>query len=158
MLEALGTITRLDWELQEEEPVTINRVLGDPQICPRLEHIRVHGVHEADLIDLVQSRIRTGAPLKTVEVNTRDWPAFSTSTKAELSKVLENFGSYVDEIESDSDTSTSDLDSDSGDWTDSDLSVTDGIIMDMREDSDDEGTDEDNGDSVEPESDLDGDP
>ncbi|CAE6539510.1 unnamed protein product [Rhizoctonia solani] len=59
MLEALGTITRLDWELQDEEPVTINRVLGDSKFCPRLEHVRVYGVDEADLIDLVQSRIRT---------------------------------------------------------------------------------------------------
>ncbi|CAE6533261.1 unnamed protein product [Rhizoctonia solani] len=76
MLEALGTITRLDWELQDEEPVTINRVLGDSKFCPRLEHIRVYGVHETDLVDLVQSRIRTGAPLKTVEVNSHDWPTF----------------------------------------------------------------------------------
>ncbi|KAG8732911.1 hypothetical protein FRC11_010168, partial [Ceratobasidium sp. 423] len=135
MLEALRTITRLDWELQEEEPVAINQVLGDSKFCPHLEHIRVHGVHETDLVDLVQSRIRTGARLKVVEVNSRDWPAFSASTKAKLSKELEKLGQYVDENESDSDSSTSDsdsdlnLDSNSEGWTD--LSDAEGLVEDV---------------------------
>ncbi|CAE6412819.1 unnamed protein product [Rhizoctonia solani] len=126
MLESLGTITRLDWELQEEEPISINRALGDSKICPRLEHIRVHGVHETDLVDLVESRIRSGIPFKVVEVNSRDWPDIPASTKARFSDELqlERFGPYVDENESDSDTSTGDSDSTSDleDWTDTDLS------------------------------------
>ncbi|CAE6510214.1 unnamed protein product [Rhizoctonia solani] len=144
LLEALGTITRLDWELQEEEPVTINQVLRDSTFCPRLEHIRVHGVHETDLVDLVESRVRTGSPLKIVEVNSRDWPNYLTSTKSTLSKMLDKFGAYVDENESDSDTSSSDSgsDSDSNGWTDTDLSDTEGILMSGGDDSDDDSTDD----------------
>ncbi|KAL5639218.1 hypothetical protein ACGC1H_006655 [Rhizoctonia solani] len=120
MLEALGTITRLDWELQDEEPVTINQALGDSKFCPRLEHIRVYGVHETDLVDLVKSRIRAGAPLKTVEVNSHDWPILLSSTKAKLSKI---------------DDSGLDPRSDSEAWTDTDLSEDDLRI------SSDEGAD-----------------
>ncbi|KDN41455.1 hypothetical protein RSAG8_07405, partial [Rhizoctonia solani AG-8 WAC10335] len=167
MLEALGTITRLDWELQDEEPATINRVLGDSKFCPRLEHIRVHGVYATDLVDLVKSRIRTGAPLKTVQVNSRDWPTYLSSTKAKLSKMLEKFGPYVDDNESDSDSDTSsgdlgsDSDSDSEGWTDTDLSDS-SIIPYIQShavsgDSTDDGDDDDNA-SVGSESDLDGDP
>ncbi|KAH7334400.1 hypothetical protein B0J17DRAFT_673196 [Rhizoctonia solani] len=148
MLEALGTITRLDWELQEEEPITINQVLGSSKFCPHLEHIRVHGVHEIDLVDLVQSRARAGAPLKIVEVNSRDWPTYLTSTKSTLSKILEKFGSYVDENESDSDTSSGDSvsDSDSDGWTDTEPSDTEGILMGGRDDSDDNTDDGDDDD------------
>jgi hypothetical protein len=131
MLESLGTITRLDWELEDEEPVSINRVLGNFKVCPRLEHLRVHGVHWTDLVDLIESRIRNGVPLKVVEVNSRDWSDFPESIIARLSNDLQlkTFGSYVDENESDSDTSTSDSDStlssDSDEWTDTDRSNAD---------------------------------
>ncbi|QRW24638.1 F-box-like protein [Rhizoctonia solani] len=130
MLGSLRTITRLDWELQEQEPITINQALEDHKICQGVEHIRVYGVHELDLADLVESRIRNGAPFKTVEVNSRDWRNFSEPMKAKLSDELRlaKFRPYVDDNESDSDTSTdsdsgysdSDSSSDSGDWTDTD--------------------------------------
>ncbi|CAE7152635.1 unnamed protein product [Rhizoctonia solani] len=143
ILEALRTITRLDWELEDEEPITINQVLGNSKLCPRLEHIRVHGVNEADLIDLVQSRIRAGLPLKTVEVNSRDWPTFLSSTKGTLSRMLEKFGPYIDENESDSDTSSgSESESDLEGWTDTDMSEADGIATDLEDDSDEDSTDD----------------
>ncbi|KAG9083443.1 hypothetical protein FS749_006025 [Ceratobasidium sp. UAMH 11750] len=111
MVRAFSTITRLDWELEGSCEEAILDLAKAPLPCPRLEHLRVYGVPDAELLKVVCSLIEHGAPLKTVEVNSRDWDLIQASTKQHLGGILKNFGQYVDDNESDSE---------SDDWTDTD--------------------------------------
>ncbi|KAG8740527.1 hypothetical protein FRC10_004177 [Ceratobasidium sp. 414] len=113
MVRAFSTITRLDWELEESCEEAILDLTNAPLPCPRLEHLRVHGVPDAELLKVVCSLIEHGAPLRTVEVNSRDWDLVQDTTKQHLGGILDNFGQYIDDNETDSD-------SGSDDWTDTD--------------------------------------
>ncbi|KAG8726666.1 hypothetical protein FRC12_023191 [Ceratobasidium sp. 428] len=107
-----STITRLDWELEESCEGAILELAKSPAPCRRLEHLRVYGVPSDELVELVQSRISLGVPLKIIEINSRDWSSISKEVKEHLGSVLDKFGQYVDENESDSD--------EDSDWTDTD--------------------------------------
>ncbi|KAG9103654.1 hypothetical protein FRC06_009025 [Ceratobasidium sp. 370] len=113
MVRAFSTITRLDWELEESCEEAILDLANPPLPCPRLEHLRVHGVPDAELLKVVCSLIERGAPLRTVEVNSRDWDMVQDSTKQHLGGILDHFGQYIDDNESDDD-------SEGDDWTDAD--------------------------------------
>ncbi|KAG9108636.1 hypothetical protein FRC07_008420 [Ceratobasidium sp. 392] len=113
MLRSFSAITRLDWELEESCDKAILELAEFPLPCPRLEHLRVHGVPSDELLEVVRLRIDRGASLRIVEVNSRDWGLIENNAKEYLEGVLEKFGQYVDENESDSDDEDSD-------WTDTD--------------------------------------
>lgn len=120
LLGAFKHITRLDWELEDNRymPIDILARHKSHPLCPRLEHLRVFGVPDKALVNLVDTRINQGIPLKVVEVNSREWDKMSNDTKIYLTGVLEKFGQYVDDKESDIDS-----DSDDSNWVDTDSST-----------------------------------
>lgn len=141
LLTSSKTITRLDWELEYNSLISI-KILVDPALstespCPRLEHLRVYGVSGEELLYVVNGRKRLKIPLKTVEVNSRDWDHIGESTKVLLRKELPKFGQYIDDNESDSDS-----ESDDDEWSDveTNTSASDGADDD---DSTDSTSDED---------------
>lgn len=141
MLKSFKNVTRLDWELGGVTITPIRPLMTDVAICPQLDHLRVYGVPSDDLVAVVRARAINGRPLKTVEVNSRDWSQISEGTKQLLKTELVKFGQYVDE---DEDTESEDEDDDededeSIDTASSDVSDTDesgGEWEDVETDSD----------------------
>ncbi|QRW12049.1 F-box-like protein [Ceratobasidium sp. AG-Ba] len=125
-IRAFTNLTRLDWELEESCEQAILDLAVAPLPCPQLEHLRVHGVPNDELVLVVKGRAERGAPLKTVEVNSRDWGMITDEAKSYLEDALETFGEYIDENESDSDSDD--------DWTDTDdEDASDGSTLDSSE-------------------------
>lgn len=138
LLVSSKNITRLDWELEYNSLMSI-KILVEPAestepLCPRLEHLRVYGISDEELIAVVKGRKSLKIPLKVVEVNSRDWDYIGEDTKMLLRKEVPKFGQYVDDNESDSDS-----DSDDDEWSDVDTNTSLSNVSDSDDSTDSTG-------------------
>ncbi|CAE7136345.1 unnamed protein product [Rhizoctonia solani] len=78
LLSSLSKLSDLDWALMYNIPKLLERVFSSPGVCPNLERLRVKGASEDELVRTVDAIIQSGSPLKTVQVQARNWRAYGS--------------------------------------------------------------------------------
>ncbi|EUC61184.1 F-box-like protein [Rhizoctonia solani AG-3 Rhs1AP] len=78
LLNSQSNISELDWAPGYYTPKLLDAVFATPGVCPNLKHLRIKGVSETELARTVEIIIRSGAPLKTVQVKAQNWLAYGS--------------------------------------------------------------------------------
>ncbi|CAE6531445.1 unnamed protein product [Rhizoctonia solani] len=78
LLSSLSHITDLDWAPGYYTPKLLDAVFAEPGVCPNLKRLRIKGASEAELSHTVYIILKSGAPLKTVQVQAQIWRAYGS--------------------------------------------------------------------------------